>query len=418
MYNIQSIQEKDYEELARIVGDAYPAFGMHEDEARQKFIDKVDNRQKNIPDVNHYGYFEEEQLKGTYRFHDFKMNLYGETVPFGGVGLVAVDLLHKKERIAKRMLIESMNRCKEKGYAMAGLYAFRPDFYQKMGFGFGAKKHEYKIEPRSMPNSGSKQHIANVTDEEQMQLLMTCYNDYASRQHGMMYRDQEDFKNLFEQKENRIVVFKRKDEVEGYAIFTFQKSPEGNFLINDIKVKELVYLHTEALGELMTYFHVQHDQIARVIFHTADDDFHFLPFDVRNGSNNMIPSVYHESNSSGVGLMYRVLDVKQFLSQFKGRAFGLEECTVKFSVQETLLEDSRVEVVVQFKDGKLHLLEEGPIDVEVEIDISHFSSLMMGAASFRALHRYGLITISDAAFEKQLYRIFSTVEKPVCMTAF
>ena len=168
----------------------------------------------------------------------------------------------------------------------------------------------------------------------------------------------------------------------------------------------------------MTYFYVQHDQIARVIFHTADDDFHFLPFDVRNGSNNMIPSVYHESNSSGVGLMYRVLDVKQFLSQFKGRAFGLEECIVKFSVQETLLEDSLVEVVVQFKDGKLHLLEEGPIDVEVEIDISHFSSLMMGAASFRALHRYGLITISDAAFEKQLYRIFSTVEKPVCMTAF
>ncbi|QHE51432.1 enhanced intracellular survival protein Eis [Pontibacillus sp. HMF3514] len=417
MPNIQSIQEKDYDELARIVGNAYPAFEMHKDETRQKFIEKVDDRQKNFPDVNHFGYFDEEQLKGTFRFHDFQMNLYGETIPVGGIGLVAVDLLHKKERIAKHMLLDFIDRCREKGYDLAALYPFRPDFYQKMGFGFGSKKHEYRIESKHLPNAGSKQYIVNVTTEEQVQLVKDCYNTYVSQQHGMMYRDQEAFKNLIEQKETQTVAFQRNGKIEGYASFSFQKSEE-NFLKNHIIIKELVYLHSEALGELMTFFHLQQDQIDRIIFHTSDEDFHFLPHDVRNGSEHIIPSVYHEAHTSGVGLMYRVLDVKQFLSSLTNHTFSTEDVTVKFKVQETLINESNVEVVVQFKDRQLQLIEEDRYDVEVEMNISEFSSLMMGAVSFNTLHRYGLIKISHSTYNKVLNRLFSCLEKPECMTAF
>lgn len=417
MYNIQSIQEKDYDELARIVGNAYPAFAMHKYETHQKFIEKVDNRQKNIPNVNHFGYFEEEQLKGTFRFHDFQMNLYGETIPVGGIGLVAVDLLHKKERIAKRMLIEFMDQCKENGYSMAALYAFRPDFYQKMGFGTGPKKHEYRIKPKHLPNTGSKQHIVNVTSVEQVQLVKVCYNAYVNQQHGMMFRDQEDFKNLFAQKETQTIAYQQNGRIEGYAAFAFQKSEE-NFLKNYIVIKELVFLHSEALGELMTFFHLQQDQIDRIIVHTSEEDFHFLPYDVRNGTEHMIPSVYHESNTSGVGLMYRILDVKKFLSSLKDHPFRPSEIAIKFSVQETMIDKSNVDVVVQFQDGKVNVMEEDQSDVEVAIDISHFSSLMMGTVSFKALHRYGIIQVSDSSYIDQLYRLFSHQEKPICMTAF
>ncbi|UZM99543.1 GNAT family N-acetyltransferase [Lysinibacillus sp. MHQ-1] len=48
--------------------------------------------------LNYFGLWEEGNLIGGMRLHDFQMNLFSKMIPIGGVGLVAVDLLHKKEK--------------------------------------------------------------------------------------------------------------------------------------------------------------------------------------------------------------------------------------------------------------------------------------------------------------------------------
>lgn len=56
------------------------------------------------PIINIFGLFEAGDLRGAMRLYDFTMRLHGVDMLVGGVGGVAVDLLHKKERVAYDML--------------------------------------------------------------------------------------------------------------------------------------------------------------------------------------------------------------------------------------------------------------------------------------------------------------------------
>ena len=51
-----------------------------------------------------YGVFRDGKMVGIYRNFDFTMNVRGNLVPAGGLGMVAVDLTHKKEHIAKEIV--------------------------------------------------------------------------------------------------------------------------------------------------------------------------------------------------------------------------------------------------------------------------------------------------------------------------
>ena len=46
-----------------------------------------------------FGLFEDGQMRGIMRWYDFTMNFFGAQTLVGGIGGVAVDLLHKKEKV-------------------------------------------------------------------------------------------------------------------------------------------------------------------------------------------------------------------------------------------------------------------------------------------------------------------------------
>jgi hypothetical protein len=52
------------------------------------------------------------------------------------------------------------------------------------------------------------------------------------------------------------------------------------------------------------------------------------------------------------------------------------------------------------------------------LDISNFSSLIMGTVSFKALVRLGLANISDKKYTKLVNEIFKTEELPMCLVTF
>ncbi len=62
--------------------------------------------------------------------------------------------------------------------------------------------------------------------------------------------------------------------------------------------------------------------------------------------------------------------------------------------------------------------DDAPSDVEVRLDISEFSSLLMGSVGFRKLHTFGLAEISDDRYIDTVDRLFRVWEKPTCVTRF
>lgn len=406
----------DFAAMVAIGVDAYPGAKVVSEEDRLRLQQQLASRAES-PTVKFYGLFDGQQLLGGMQLHDFSMNVFGTMVAAGGVGYVAVDLLRKKEAVAKELLTFFLRRCREREQPIALLYPFRPDFYKKMGFGYGAKISQYRARPASLPRGPSKAHIRRLSAGD-APLLAACYSRFCAARHGLIARTEADAQAFFGNLENRLIGYENNGQIEGYLSFGFKPNRDDSFLRNDIVVRELVYEHAEALGELLAFLHTQADQIDNVFFNLHDDSFHHLLFDPRNGTNNPIATLYQESNTQGVGLMYRVVSTRALFERLAGHDFGGQTCKLKITVDDSFLPENAGALVVHFQNGHATVHEGDDYDLAIRLDVAEFSSLLMGVVSFSALQRYSLAAISDAQFVGTTNRLFQAEEKPICMTLF
>jgi hypothetical protein len=146
----------------------------------------------------------------------------------------------------------------------------------------------------------------------------------------------------------------------------------------------------------MAFLHSQADQIRKVIIDTQDESFFFLPVDARDGSMDMIPSVYHVTGTQGVGLMYKVVEVPGAFRLLKDHSFGGKTVKIRITIEDSFTPENSGSVVVHFTDG-LPEVKDGtaPWDVEIVMDVAEFSSMLVGAVGFESLYTYGLAEISD-----------------------
>jgi predicted acetyltransferase len=91
---------------------------------------------------------------------------------------------------------------------------------------------------------------------------------------------------------------------------------------------------------------------------------------------------------------------------------------VKISIKDTLLPSNNGSTIILIQNGKSILAGNDRYEVEITLDISDFSSLIMGAIDFRTLFNFGLAEISDENYLDKIHRIFYTEQKPVCITDF
>lgn len=417
MREIRRLSDDEFLDFARISANAYPAFPIRTEEELQRMAERFREQDQDSGQPLFYGLFEAGTLLGGMELYDYMMNLHGVQTLVAGVGGVAVDLLHKKEHVARDMVRFFLNHARDKGAVLALLYPFRPDFYKQMGFGYGTKLNEYRVRPAGLPKGTTRQHIAWLSPDDKP-LLLDCYQRCQARTHGLIQRSEADFTRFFTSPERRVVGYKRDGQIEGYLAFTFHPHEQGNFLINDLHVSEIVYETREALAELLTFLHSQADQVRAVVIRTQDEEFHHLLLDPRNGSETLLPSVYHPSNVQGVGLMYRVIDLPGIFKQLGKHDFGGQSCRVKISIGDSFFPANAGSLVVRFRNGQPLVSEEATHDVEIRLDVAEFSSLLLGVVSFRSLYLYHLAGISDPDYLETVNRLFLVPNKPICLTAF
>lgn len=414
MSEIRQIPDEDLAQFARIVADAYPGIDLSSEESRQRLVQRIAERRQTDRSSDVYGLYRDGRMLGGMRLHDFTMNLLGAKTLTGGVGLVAVDILHKKEKVAKELIEYFLRHYRERGVCLTSLYPFRPDFYKQMGFGYGTKMHQYHVRPASLP--GGPRWRTRLVGRDEKQDIMSCYTRYFERTHGMIIKNELELNSLFDSLETRVIGYEEGGQIRGYLAFQYKKGK--NFIINELEVRELVYETREALAGLLAFLRSQFDQIAAVVINTQDDHFHNLLSDPRNGTDNVLPHVYHESHVSGVGLMYRVIDTAGLFRTLERHDFNGQSCRLKIAVRDSFLPENDGAVAVHFEDGRPRLDGAGDHEVEIRLDVAEFSSLVMGAVPFKRLYGYGLAEISDPRYLPTVNRLFATDEPPVCMTRF
>ncbi len=341
------------------------------------------------------------------------MNVHGVIVKAGGVANVFVDLLHKKEHVARDLMEHFHAHYRGEGTPIAALYPFRPDFYRNMGYGYGRKLNKYAIKPGDLPR-GDKSHVDFLRPEDAAEAT-ACYNRYAHATHGMVIKPEANVARLIQR--NKVIGYRNGSTIEALAKIHFDKVRIDNPLLQNITVNYLAYNTPEALRGIVAFLGSQLDQVDRIVFETQDDDFHFLPSDPRDGEQAMYYTNW-ESNRQAVGIMYRVLDTRRLFEALANHDFNGESLRLKLTIRDGFLPENAGSTLIQFKDGEAKVLDRGKHDVEVKMDVEWFSSLIMGVVDFRSLWTYRRAEVTDAAYIPQLDALFHSREKPVTMEEF
>ena len=417
MDRIKKIPLKDFEAFARIAIKAYPPIVSPSEDAAEKFAGRLIRQQQADRTFTAYGLYRKQKLLGGLRLHDFKMTMYSTIVPVGGGGLLAVDLVHKKEHVARDLMIFFLEHFRKRGYPLATLYPFRPDFYRQMGFGYGPRLNQFRFNPADLPPGHEKVHIVPL-DKKDTGELAKCHDRIAARTHGMMKISNFQMERML-RPAMTMVGYRKGRELLGYMVFTFRPYNKDNFVSNDLVISELLYEDPEVFHEFMAFLRSQADQVRHIVYNTFDDYFHFYPADPRDDSDNMIAPVYHQSNVQGVGIMYRVIDIPRLFSVLKDHDFGGQTLRVKMTITDSFMSENAGNWVIHADKGRVKLKSSrGDADVEIKLDIAEFSSLIMGVISFSDLYRMGLADISDTGQVGAVDRLLFSEQKPICTAQF
>ncbi|MFD2444694.1 enhanced intracellular survival protein Eis [Bacillus sp. CGMCC 1.16607] len=414
---IRKLTSEEISDFVSIVINAYPGVMQNTPEFKERFTNNLVQTQENEDSIKFFGLFREGKLLGGMRIHYYQLNLYSRMIEAGGVGLVAVDLLHKKEKVAKELISFFISHFQERGASVAMLYPFNPGFYKKMGFGHGTKMNQYQVAPLSFPSTSTKEGIVFL-DESHKDLIRNCFNRYAENTHGGLLKTNYELESMFKNPAFKFVGYMNNGELEGYLMFSFKSEDPSNFLTNNIVVKELVYNTPTAFSKINTFLHSQADQIHRVILNTQDNSLEFLLSDPTNGSKHLIPSVYHETNTSGTGIMYKIIDMNLFLSQLTFKIDTNQTFSFKMNVIDTLVSNQPETIGIRVENGAFQVTEQKNYDFDIELDIADCSSLFMGSVETLTLYQYGKLKISDPAYLESLRQFFGSCKQPICLTGF
>jgi predicted acetyltransferase len=247
-----------------------------------------------------------------------------------------------------------------------------------------------------------------------------CYNRAVEKQCGMVKHIEARYLNRMEHaKQLKWIGCEIDGRLEGFMLFRFEKpkQPES-FMDNQLVVTELVYHTPRALSELLTFLHTQLDQCGRITLQTPEEEFYFLMKNPNLASGSRMAPTWHESHMTGVGIMYRVMDIARLFESLTDPSFGNDRLSVKVTLTDSFFPKNAGSKIVRFKNGLGKVVGGDDYEVEISLDIAEFSSMLMGSVHFKNLLTYGLAKISDDSFTERVDRIFAYHQKPVCLTGF
>jgi len=416
MREIRVLNETHIDAYTDIAYHAYPSFKDFTEEAMAAYKKTVAHMMDHDPAVTFYGMFEGDKMIGVMRLFQFQMNYFGKMISVSGLGFLGIHLMHKKEKVAKAMVEFYENHFREKGLPIGLLLPFRPDFYKRMGYGMGTKMNQYRLPPSRIPAYSGKSDLRYIT-RDNLQELFECHGRIAARTHGMMLKFGDEIRNLTTDPFNQIVgYYSPEGQLIGYLVFKFQNGKAGNYTINHLYVKELVYENIDAFRGLLDFLKKQEDQVSLVIFNTEDEHFHYLFDNPLNDSLNYIPYGYIESNTQAVGVMYKLFDIRGAFQQCSYRNYNNANLRVRFLITDELrgIEET---LTINFQNGAAQLDAED-FDITMKTSIAHFSSLFMGSTSVNGLYHLGLLAVDNINLLDDLDRAFYCPQKPVCYTDF
>ncbi|MCQ2551498.1 MAG: GNAT family N-acetyltransferase [Clostridia bacterium] len=406
----RKLNPEDMKQYMEIYLNAYPAGKDLSGECYDKYYDRNLKSMKDFDHVTFYGLFEGDKLIAQAKFIDFDVNLFGKMRKAKGLMALGVHPLEKKKGAAKDMVLAF----EEETDYLAMLLPFRVDFYRDMGYGCGTKIDEYHILTEYLPDVDTEG--VKFIPRENFNEMLECHREFVRNYHGACYKFEEEVRDFKADEEGRWLGYYEDGKLLGYAIFDFENVSDTNYTLNQMVIRELVYLNQQALGKLLSAIRLQSDLAQSVVIRTGEMDFHHLLKSPQHVDGYYIDFGFMKTNVSAIGTMYKIVDIEKFVEETSHRRFVNIPLKVSFNIYDELKHEEK-KFTLKFKDGSYsYSKEEG--QVQVNMNLSDFSALMMGSAEFSALERMGVLKVDKPEYIRDLDSLFHVEQKPFTNTDY
>lgn len=382
---IRKIKAEEYDQMVRIVQDAYAGSFQGTEDERERVKDVLMSM-TTIDDTTALGAYENDVLMGSVLHFTFTTNFHGEMIKTAGIGMLAVDLLHKKKGVAKALLQHSIDLAKMEHIELYHLYPFNSRFYRNFGFGYGAPVYTYCIAPADFTTRGDKR-LLRYANKEDYPKMFALYDGKAQRTHGMSLKSNSDKKRLDKMKSGRILVAEKEGQMIGYMIYSQKGLNPANNQSQKLVVAEMIYTHHDALLAFADFFHGQREQIDYIEIATFNERFHHLLCNTKFVPEpKTLDIISLKAADMALGLMPLALNPQKLLDRLASRC----EEDVTF-----VIERPRLEAI----HGRI-----GTGEHLVRLSINDFSSWINGIVKLSELYEMGQLTCTMPEVLKRMDR--------------
>lgn len=397
---------------------AFPRWSCRERQARESKLE-LDLRQ------SRRGAFwgcrsAENVLAASMLVSDFEMTMDAQRWPVCGVGAVAVDLLHRKEHLAKALIEKFLALCKQRGAMVALLYPFNIGFYRKMGFGLLTENYRFRFRPEKLLYSASGKCGLRCAQPKDKERVLAFYRAWAARYNGMLVHRVWDELRIFEGK-NVVIHCDKSDEIDGYCCWSARPTGPEGFYSSALTIHELVCGNAAALQAFSAMLASLADQFAYVELYTPFQSGHLLAADADSGENDAYRNGIQEYARYCGGCMAKIVDLPAFYrAPIKiGQGLRMSPFTVRLEICDPFSQRAAEEVLLHWEDGCLSArgAEKKP-DVTIRGDISDYTSFALGAEPLKTLCDFSRLHVDDPRYLPALQSVLGKTEKPICFTYF
>jgi predicted N-acetyltransferase YhbS len=409
---IKKLTKDQLTSALRIAAKAYPMMQVNTEQQIAELDAKL-QQDFNSDGREWFGLFEDNTHLGSMLLFDFCMNYYGKDIKAKGIGFVAVEFLHKKQKVCKEMLHWYLEHSIKQQYPMAMLYSFRPDFYKKMGFGFGTKCYKYVSSPDRLPRFSDAfpmQYLGEADKDD----VIAFYNALYNKHHGMIRKREKDIEAMLKSQGTYFVGYKEQGQLLSMLSFRLKADDSTNQATH--MMLELLFTCPNGLKAALNFLNSQADQVSRMEFSTLYPDLFYSFGDIRNLDNRQLREPgYHHVYDTGMGIMYRSLNHAQLLLE---RPSMLDGMRIRFCLKDDFITGKANEFTVQWIAGKASMAKGAKHDLQLSMGVAEYSAWMMNAVDFSTLHQYGLLNCSKENLLPEIDRAFYYQQKPLCLERF
>lgn len=275
--------------------------------------ERVETQKRLLPPEWTVGAFDGGRCVATVRTMPLARRMDGASMGFGAVGPVACLSAHRRQGHVGALLRLSLEKMRERGQVMSGLFTPHDALYQRFGWERAEGKQRYRFNPKdiSLRLRGVRGTLTEVGVDEWPR-LDAMYRRWAERRNGPLQRVELWWREsvLTERwpvtKPRQAIVWTNAaGEDQGYAVYVNRAlAREGGWEPQSIWVRDFVALSPEAYLGLWDHL-LTHDIAREIVFEAPlDDIFRQLATD---------PFKVHVSIDEG-GPMLRIVDVERALA--------------------------------------------------------------------------------------------------------